>query len=155
MFKILIVEDDENKLNDIHSLFQSEVNLKIPLDAIDFARSYNSALVKLKENEYRVCILDMSLFTYDNNDPRGGGKRRPFGGREILRKANRLKLNTSFIVLSQFESFGEEGEELSWDELVKQLHDRYGRIFKDMVFYSASSSDWKRDIIRFLKEFFR
>jgi CheY-like chemotaxis protein len=147
MSDILVVEDDENKLKEILSFLESDFGIT----DVDVARSYNSGATSIVDGEYKFCILDMSLPTFDVDKVDCSGRRRPFGGREILRKASKNKKVTKFVVLTQFESFGEGRDSLSKDELSEQLKQRYSDIFLELVFFSGSSSNWEKDLSRIIK----
>ena len=63
--KILIVEDDENKLNNlkdfINEYYLNEVN-------IDICHSFQSGLESILINKYDLLLLDMSLPNFDLDD---------------------------------------------------------------------------------------
>lgn len=150
MSNLLIVEDDENKLNEIRKFLLDEFKIS----EVVVARSYNSGVSEIKKDTFTFCILDMSLPSFDVDKVVGGGRRHPFGGREIIRKTIRLKSKIKFVVLTQFESFGEGNDLLFKEELESDLKEKYGTSFVELIFFSASSSEWKKDLGRILREYY-
>lgn len=138
--KILIVEDDLHKLEQISS-FIMEVfgDYKIV-----HAGSYQSAVKKLKEDDFELIVLDMSIPTFDIEADVSSGRPRSFGGRDILLQMKIKKIETKAIVVTQFDSFGPGGSKVNLDTLIKQLQRLYPSTYAGTVYYKASSEDWKK-----------
>jgi CheY-like chemotaxis protein len=137
---ILFIEDDENKRDRILS-FVSERFHKIQVDE---AKSLQGGVKRLKQSEYELIILDMTLPNFDvGPDEPVGGVTHSFGGREFLKQVLRLGINTPVVVLTQFESFGRSGHEIGLSELDSQLRQKFGEVYLGAVYYHPSIDDWK------------
>lgn len=147
MRNLLIVEDDENKLNEIVILLRESFNDFNPV----ISRSYHSGKKALENEKFGVCIFDMNLPTYDVGGMEDGGRRRQFGGRELVKKLDKLQPKSKFIILTQFESFGEGEELLSLEDLRTYFKKYNSDNFIDIIFFSFSSLEWKIDLDRALK----
>lgn len=101
---ILIIEDDPNKAKQLNEFFSNVSDVK----SITTKSSYKTGLKEILKNEYHFLVLDMSMPTFDISTEAGGGKVMHFGGKEILRQLRRKKVNIPTVVVTQFESFGEE-----------------------------------------------
>lgn len=150
MSELLVIEDDENKLSEIEKFLKDE----FPGVEYRLARSYNAGVLEILQNDFKYCILDMSLPTFNANTGEGGGKRRPFGGREIIRKAFKKKMRIKFVVLTQFESFGEGKDLISKEVLNMDLKMKFEKLFTELIYFSTSSTAWKKDLRQNLLEYF-
>ena len=143
--KILIVEDDPNKLKQLKDFLGDEC----PSDEIAVCRSYQSGLRGILAGASVLILLDMSMPTYDQSTTEGGGRKRHFAGREILRKMNRKGISSPVVIVTQFTRFGEDGT-ISLDELMDEL-DSFGyRNYLGTIFYSAEAANWKEKLRRVL-----
>ena len=79
--KILLVEDYEEKANDIKSFLFST----FPQIQVDHCTSYNSAQEKIFDatDPYDLILLDMSMTTFDLSSDASGGKPEPSAGKDI------------------------------------------------------------------------
>ncbi len=110
--KILIVEDDENKRNQITTLITesfSFINLAV-------AKSLQSGLRSIINDKPDLVILDMTMPTFDIGVDEDGGRLQPYAGREILRQMDRRNILVPVIVLTQFDRFGEGCDSLTLKE---------------------------------------
>lgn len=141
--KVLIVEDDKNKISQISQTLRPA----FPNVAIECAYSYRSGLKAILDNNYDLIILDMSLPTYDVTDTESGFQFRPFGGREILSEMKRKRRNYTTLVLTQFETFGAAEDVTTLKELTRQLQRDFVGIFGGIIYYNASESNWKSELV--------
>lgn len=88
--KILIIEDDKNKLKQVTSFLR-----KIYINTEIIERySYNSGIRELLTgSRFDLLLLDMSMPTFDITSVESGGRPKPFAGKEILRKLKKKEFN--------------------------------------------------------------
>jgi len=140
--RVLVVEDDPNKLRQICSyLRDTYASVRV-----SERRSYRSGLDAALNEEFDVVVLDMSMPTYDISPGEKGGRNRPYGGRDILAELHRTKRRVRVVVVTQFESFGEGTERLTLSELRAQLAARYPQIYAGIVFYQPSETAWREEL---------
>ena len=149
--KILIVEDDQNKMRQMTTFLSSQKDVSKIVEA----RSYNSGMRELIKKEVDVVILDMSLPTFDTTVEESGGRPRSYAGKDILSQLVKKKIEVPSIVVTQFDYFGEGEGKTSLKELHSDLNRDFSVIYKGTVFYSASSDDWQqqlRELLNNVKE---
>ncbi len=142
MIKLLIVEDDVNKREQLHR-FVSDNFAQL---SIEDAESLIGGIRKLRAVVPDVVLLDMTLPTYDFQDGENGGGMQAFGGEEFLRQCKRFNLAPAVIVVTQFETFGEASELKGRDELDAELCSSFPGIYRGMVYYHASISSWSEEL---------
>lgn len=147
MTKILIVEDDVHKREQLVSFF----NKRDEGATIEQAVSLIGGIRALRSMKPDCVILDMTLPNYDPENDGHVGSVLAFGGVEFLKQVRRLKLKSCVIVVTQFETFGDDDNEKGRKELESELYENYPSVFKGMVYYHASLSDWP-DKLDFLLE---
>lgn len=141
MIKILIVEDDLNKCNQLKESLQKSLGDLI----IEERRSYQSGLKEIINVKYDLILLDMSMPTYDD-----GERYRAFAGRDILQQMMRRKIYIKTIIVTQFETFGDDNK-VSIEELKESLESTYKEIYSGIVYYNAGLLNWKEELITLVK----
>lgn len=138
MNRILIIEDNEAKLNRIRT-FLLESYSKIE---ICDQQSYNSALneVLYHGKEYDLILLDVSMYTYDINKEDNGGEPEPMAGSSILRYMLLRRIKTPVIVVTMYENFVDG---MKIQQLDKRFAKSYPDFYKGYVYYSHKNDDWK------------
>lgn len=139
--KVLIVEDDQNKLKQlVNYIYQDWPDAKVTEK-----RSYQTGLRELINEKYDLLLLDMTMPTFEVSFRESGGRPRAFAGKEILSHMEWKKIDVPVIIVTQFESFGEGKNTTSLNELRTQLEGSY-RQYKGTVYYSAASDKWKQQL---------
>lgn len=146
--RILIVEDDQNKLRQLASFIRN----KWPGFVIDESRSYQSGLEKILSGGHDLVLLDMSMPTYDRSPHETGGRPRKFAGKEILRKMQRKALRTPVLIVTQFESFSDGGNLVSLQELRQQLRTGFLDNYIDTVYYNSAHDNWQFELERHISQ---
>lgn len=146
MKKILLVEDFEEKANNILSFLKKE----FPLYEVVLRTSYNSAQEEIFENgsDYSLILLDMSMSTYDLTIDASGGLPEPAAGQYILEGMFLREIMTPVIVVTMYNVFGRKQLEAFDIELKKD----YPQNYKSYVFYSSQKNDWKKYLQKQIKE---
>src|SRR5688572_11886351 len=108
--KILIVEDDENKRNQLINFIKDE----FPETDIKTAKSMQSGLRTIINEKFDLVLLDMTMPTFDIDvNEVTGGRPQPYAGREILRQMRRRNLETPVLVITQFDRFGDTSNSIT------------------------------------------
>ncbi len=139
MKNILIVEDDENKRNQLIKFIEEKYNSI----EVDIAKSFHSGLESVLSKQYDLILLDITMPTYDISHDEDGGRPQQYAGRDLLRQMKRRKLTATVIVVTQYDVFGDESDSLSLSQLDKQLNEDYPDIYHGTVYYNAAIGDWK------------
>lgn len=149
--KILIVEDDQNKLNQLEEYIEASF-----VDCSTTSRrSYQSGLKEIVKENYDLIILDMSMPTFDVSPHNKEGRLRTYGGEEIITQMKARKIPTPVIVVTQFETFGEGKNVTSLKELMGRLETNYSHIYKGTVYYNPALNSWRDDLLFSLNKLVR
>lgn len=146
--KILIVEDDVNKLNALTEL----IHERFPEVVSDSARSLVSGVRRTREWSPDIVLLDMTLPSYDQTTIDDGGATEPFGGVEFLRQMRRFNLSPQVFVVTQFETFGEGQSLQTREQLASELEGQFPGIFCGMLHYHASLQEWATRLVEFVDQ---
>ncbi|MFZ1220508.1 MAG: hypothetical protein WAO00_14535 [Chthoniobacterales bacterium] len=140
--RILIVEDDENKLERI-SQYLEDLPDKPYLTK---RKSYKSGLKALLSQPVDLVILDMSLPIFEITRDEDGFEFEPFAGRDLLAEMKRKGIRTKVLVVTQFEAFGEGSDAMKLPELNVSLQETFPDLYLGCVYYTPSRSNWKDEI---------
>lgn len=137
MKKILIVEDNQKKLEKLKTfLYEEYVDIEITE-----RMSYNSATreIVLNYNIYDLILLDMSMQTYDVSDDESGGEPEPLAGKNILKQIYLRNIPIKVIVVTMYENFvdGTKIKELN-EELIQEFNENYC----GYIFFSHINLEW-------------
>jgi CheY-like chemotaxis protein len=138
--KILIIEDDEDKLLQMTTLLSEALVAEVVV-----ARSFAEGLRALASNQkYDVLLLDMSMpnFNISSREPTGGVPE-SFAGRDFLAQMKLRSISTPTIVVTMFDSFGDENSRVSIEALTDQLRKEYSPPFVDLVYYNSRKEGWR------------
>ena len=150
MQKVLVIEDDLNKANQIIDY----LNVILSNPIITSKQSYQSGLSMILNNEFELVVLDMSIPIFDVKPEESKSAPEPYTGKDILRKMYRKKRKFPVIVVSQFEILGDSTNKMSLHVISNELKESYDNYYGH-VHYDAASEDWKKnlsDIIQYIKE---
>lgn len=147
---ILIVEDDENKLKQVMEYLNNIVGTN---NSIIVKKSYQSGIKEILSGNYHFIILDMSLPTFDILPGGNGGRFRSYAGVDILDEIKRNNLSSRSVVLTQFDVFGEGENRTTLKELVNILEESYPENYLGTVYYNASQSNWKEELLQILRKY--
>ena len=144
--KILLVEDDSNKMRSI----RAELRRIRPDATIVEARSYQSGMKHLMHESFDFVLLDMSLPTFDIRQGEDGFQVDAFAGREILTEMDRKGVSVSTAVITMFETFGEGGDLMTLEELHKELAQKFPSVYRGAIYYNSSEIKWKESLGKLL-----
>lgn len=140
--KILIIEDDTNKLKQIEVFLTENFSEVEIMDA----RSYQSGLKKLHEGSFDFVLLDMSLPTYDIKSGEDGYRFRRLAGQEILSELKRRRKEDRVIVVTQFETFGEGDNYIDLKDLKAMMEKDFIPNYLGTVYYNPGQNVWKTEL---------
>lgn len=146
--KILIIEDDHNKLDRLRGLVSQELTHA----EVKEARAYQKGLRLLRDWRPDLLLLDMSMPTYEVGTGEQGGRPRSFGGRQILHEMRRRKIGARVIIVTQFDVFGDGPEQKTLSQLKLELATEFRGLYVGAVYYDPAASDWGDDLRRMLNK---
>lgn len=142
--RILLIEDDSNKSLQILDFLKSdEVEVEL---SIEHKRSYQSGLKAIFTEMFDFVLLDMQLPTFDIKHGEDGYKFRELAGMDIMHEVKRKKKKCQFIVITQFEAFGEGDDYTELEDLKKMLIQKFEGLYIDTVYYNPSQTNWKMEL---------
>lgn len=144
--KILFVEDDEPKLEQVLALLDTFAELDVCV-----AKSLNAACKRIDDDEFDLVLLDMSLPTFDNGMTVGAsGRQKTFGGREILMYLWENEKDVPVLVITQFKDFpGDEGP-INLPQLHEQLKNDFPGLYCDHIYFEHNNDAWKTTLTKLL-----
>lgn len=137
--KILIIEDDPIKLKNISDF----IKIEYPDVEISDRMSYQSGLKLILKESFDLVLLDMQLPNYDIRPGEDGYKHRPMAGRDILREIKRKRIPAKVIIITQYDTFGENGKTSSLHDWHKSFSEDFPGIYLEIIFYKPGSTAWK------------
>ncbi|MBU5611675.1 phosphorylase family protein [Geomonas azotofigens] len=133
MLRVLIVDDNIDKLADIRSIF-SDID-SVQDDNVDIAYDVMSAKVLLSENLYDVAIIDLNLPTRPHETPKPNNG---FVLINLIRHSKVVKKPTYVVALTEY----------------AHLIDEYtSKFYNDMVFllqYVDNDDNWRKQILSYV-----
>jgi CheY-like chemotaxis protein len=148
--RFLLVEDDENKREQIRS-WVAELHADAKFTV---ARSLQSGVRAVKAGNIDCVLLDMTLPNYDVGPEEPGGRTtHSFGGRELLKQMDRFDIDVPVIVITQFETFGKPPDTMDLSELDTQLAKDH-KNYVASIYYHASIHGWKDKLRVVIRDIF-
>lgn len=150
MCRLLLVEDDEPKLNQLQSFLESQ----FPQFKTSVARSLNAACRLIDSTDFDLILLDMSLPTFDGGKTVGAsGRQQTLGGRDLLRYLWELEISTPVHVVTGFKDFPGEVTVILLDELHLELRAEFPENYCGHVYFRHNNDHWKVALTSILKGF--
>jgi len=146
--KILVIEDDPNKAQQIISFLKEDPKISV----IVYKKSYQSGLKELYESNFDFVLLDMSLPTYDINPGEDAYKFRHIAGYDILNELKRKKKSAKVIIMTQFERFGEGAQYISLTDLKVILRKEFSENYLVTISYHPGRTTWKEELIKYINK---
>lgn len=138
--KVLIIEDDTPKLTAIEDCLREELGFT---DLVS-ARSLSSALRVLQSNDFQLCIVDMSIPTFDFDADKTGGEPQAKGGADVLRYIQSESPETKAIVITQYIEFPDgNGAASTLTQVSESLLKKFKHNLIAVLFYASQKSDWR------------
>ena len=137
-----LIEDDDLKANRVMGYLEGR---REDVQIVHL-RSYQSGLKAIEAQVPHLLLLDMTMPTFDQGRRSREGRPRSMGGRDIMRKMTHKGLDCPVIVVTQFESFGEGNDSISYQQLRTACTEEFPALFHGMVQYHATSSAWEQEL---------
>lgn len=143
---ILIADDDNDKTNDLVRVIKKELDV----GRIDFSISYNSTAKKLKNNNYDLVLLDMSMPTFDPKSIKSKPTLKALAGKDIMVKLKYRGISVPVIVVTQFDIFGRHSDAVGIEHLISDLKNDFPDNFIGCVYYNTQSNLWEKELINMI-----
>lgn len=136
--KLLLVEDDEHKMNDIISYIDTlEKNI-----IVETARSVESGVQAAVDNRYDLVLLDMTIPNFDITEKSDGGKSYKNGGEIIVKELIDEEVAFRCAVITQYETFNNE----TIDQISQRIRQLCGDDYLGYVKYSTNTESWRQGL---------
>lgn len=136
--KLLLVEDDEHKMNDIISYIDT---LKKNI-IVETARSVESGVQAAVDNRYDLVLLDMTIPNFDITEKSDGGKSYKNGGEIIVKELIDEEVAFRCAVITQYETFNNE----TIDQISQRIRQLCGDDYLGYVKYSTNTDSWRQGL---------
>jgi CheY-like chemotaxis protein len=141
--KILIVEDDYDKIDKIKEFLEEKYGKEINVLISESLRSALKTIINTINID--LIILDMSLPNFDiSKDDPGGGTPESSAGKELMSQMSLRRLHIPVVVLTQYAVFDEGKKTL--DELKAEFCNDYNEFYLGAVYYNAAVDGWKVEL---------
>ena len=137
--RILLIEDDPKKIKAL----KAYVDTEFPEAKLECKMSDQSGLKEILTNGFELVLLDMQLPNYDIRSGEDGYKHRTMAGRDILREIKRKKINCKVIIITQYDTFNENGKASTLQEWREAFTNNFPLNYLEIVFYKPGLSAWK------------
>ncbi|MCA2017351.1 response regulator [Vibrio tritonius] len=135
--KILLVEDETHKRDEIINCIKSVLNLSPQV--VD---SVNSAILSIIDNEYDLIILDMALSTFgENSEDNKKGHDQSQGGVEVLRALKSYNRSTKIIIVTQYPDFYISNKKVKLNKSKEIIREKYAQEIIGTILYTYKSKD--------------
>lgn len=141
--KILLVEDDEHKMNDIISFIDT---LKKEILVVT-ARSVESGVQAAVDSQYDLILLDMTIPNFDITEKSDGGKSYKNGGEIIVKELIDEDVVFRCAVITQYETFNNE----TIDQISQRIRQLCGDDYLGYVKYSTNTESWREGLKELIK----
>lgn len=136
--KVLLVEDDEHKRNNVDSCLRSiQHDIKV-----DYGYSVESGVQKAVDNKYDLLLLDMTIPNFDQSNGSSGGRSFKKGGELVVEELLDEEVDFRCAVITQYETFNNE----TIDQISDRLSAMCGDNYFGYVMYSTMNEDWKKEL---------
>ena len=136
--KILLVEDDKHKIDDIIGFIDT---LKKGI-VVDTARSVESGVQSAVDCQYDLILLDMTIPNFDITEKSDGGKSYKNGGEIIVKELLDEEVEFRCAVITQYETFNNE----TIDQISQRINKLCGNAYLGYVKYSTNTESWRQGL---------
>ena len=146
--RILVAEDQPEKAEVISRVLKNHFKLC----EIVTAESLRSALsIVLSADQPALIILDMSMPNFPLSS-QGALEAEPesFAGQELMKQMHLRNIEIPTVVVTQYSSF--EKDSVTLQELDDLYKLRFSNFYIGSVYYSSTSSQWKKELYTLLPE---
>ena len=147
MKNILLIEDDQYKMEKIKAFFDKEYQDII----LTIRKSFHGGFEEIVENygSYDLVLLDMSMQNYDISANEAGGDPAPLAGKSILTQMFLREITTKVVVVTMYERF-QDGTKIK--DLNTTLKEEFPDNYMGYIFFSHQDNKWMNDTRDFIKK---
>ncbi len=134
--KVLLIEDTDLKKEQIAAFVSEEY----PSIYLELRKSYNSGLREIiKNQDYSLILLDMSLPNYDIAPGETGGDFESMAGSFLLQEMYRRDININVAIVTMYKNYTDE-------EFNSGLKDSFSN-YLGVVYFNLNKPDsWKKEL---------
>jgi|GEM_PF-1145817 response regulator receiver domain protein (cheY-like) len=144
--EVLFIEDENVKQCSIVSYLKKDLGIK----NVSVAQSLMGGILALKNTEFKMVLLDMSLPLYDvNGEDEDLNEFEAFGGIELLDEIDRKELPVKVLVITAFDVIEDDTKKINLEQLDEQMKEKFPRYYLGCIHYDESSLEWKADLSRY------
>lgn len=150
---IALVEDETEKAE---ALKGALLEFGVRPDTIDEINNVRDAVLSVRDNEYDVIVLDVSLPTFapDGMTGSAGRAQQQSGGLEILRALKFEMRKPPIIIVTQYPDIIFEGRSIELAKVSAHVKESYGQNVIDVILYrEADPIDWRTRLKRTIGAF--
>jgi CheY-like chemotaxis protein len=142
VLRILIVEDEEHKLQDLRKALEPFASAC----EVHEVTSVDRAVVTVEESDWNVIVLDILLPNFSGEEE-GTGFAQATGGLEVVRALQHAsKFETRVIVVTQYPEVIINGESVPLGKLARRLNEQYGIKDAIAIVYSYDQEQWINEL---------
>ena len=125
--EVLFIEDENVKQCSIVSYLKKDLAIK----NVSVAQSLMGGILALKNTEFKMVLLDMSLPLYDvNGEDEDLNEFEAFGGIELLDEIDRKELPVKVLVITAFDVIEDDTKKINLEQLDEQMSRYFNNIKK-------------------------
>lgn len=140
MHKILIIEDDTDKIKRLAKYFDNaDVTIK---------QSFQSGVLELKEKyqDYSLLVLDMTIPLWEKGNNDLGGNYEQFGGEKVLREMKRRKLFLPTVLFTMFDVFPTMDGTLTFQQIDAIFKHDFAEFYLGSVLFASDDNNWQQEM---------
>lgn len=148
--KILLIEDDEEKISDLINFFKENYSNA----GLIVAKSFHAGLREVSRNHTRcdLLLLDMSMPSHDQPNQQGGTSTpESYAGRDMLAQMKLRKISLPTIVVTMFATFGKDEQRKTFEQLDTELSTRFAPTYRGMVRYNKAQEGWQDALSKLIR----
>lgn len=139
--KLLCIEDQKEKYEQIKTSIE-KLNFQI-----DWENNCQNGLMKLRQEQYNVILLDMSMPICNDSEQETFDS---YAGMYVLGEIKRRKYATKVIVITGFSDFEQGDKVITLSELNENIKNKYKTIYLGYVKYDSTTIEWQEKLMELL-----
>jgi CheY-like chemotaxis protein len=147
--KILIVEDDQFKMDSLISLV---INV-LPVAQVTQASDVSTAISAVNKTVFDLLIVDMALPSHPVIPGGGSPMSLLTGGLEVLLELSALERGDDCIIVTQYPEIEIAGHFFPVDQATEAIEEHIGYKVVSCLEYSEESLGWKHAFLDILKKY--
>lgn len=142
MEKLLIIEDDEHKIERLKTFAQKH----LPEKEVFLATSLVTAIENINKYEFSLIFVDMGIPSHPIEAGSGSPVSLLTGGIEVLLELSELQRTDPCIIITQYPDIEISGQFYPLSQATQQLYDKLECKVETCVHYIEDSSEWEEEL---------